>query len=135
MLDKLGQSSIFARMNSRQDPAEQPLERIFRALSERIRLRILFLLAEGEMCVGDIVRALMLPQAKVSQHLGYLSRAGLVQMRRSGLWRYYRLANDGSVGPRLLLPALLQSRSLVPEAAADGQRLLDLKTTGGCCPR
>jgi ArsR family transcriptional regulator len=51
---------------------------MFRAFSDRNRLRILHLLQDGEMCVGDIVNVLQVPQPRVSRHLAYLRRAGLV---------------------------------------------------------
>jgi ArsR family transcriptional regulator len=50
------------------------------------------LLLHGELCVCDIIDVLKLPQSKVSRHLGYLRRAGLVSDRKKGLWRYYSVA-------------------------------------------
>src|SRR4051812_8472809 len=64
----------------------------FRAFSDRTRLRILNLLRGGELCVCDLIDVLGVPQAKVSRHLAYLRRAGLVQVRKAGLWSYYTLA-------------------------------------------
>jgi ArsR family transcriptional regulator len=68
------------------------LERTFQALGDRTRLRILGLLATGEVCVCDIHESLDLPQPKVSRHLAYLRRAGLVEARKDGLWVHYKLA-------------------------------------------
>ena len=53
-------------------------DRMFRAFSDRTRLRILHLLQGGEMCVGDLVEVLRVPQPKASRHLAYLKKAGLV---------------------------------------------------------
>lgn len=64
---------------------------VFRAFSDRTRLRILHLLLDGELCVCDIMRVLDMSQPKISRHLAYLRRAGLVQARREGLWMHYRL--------------------------------------------
>ena len=58
----------------------------FRAFSDRTRLRILHLLQEGELCVGDIVAILKVPQPRASRHLAYLRKADLVVVRKSGLW-------------------------------------------------
>ena len=71
------------------------LERIedtYRALADSTRLRILALLADGEVCVCDIHDTLRLPQPTVSRHLAYLRRTGLVEARREGTWMHYRLA-------------------------------------------
>ena len=68
------------------------VDRMFRAFSDRTRLRILHLLLPGELCVCHIVDVLDLSQPKVSRHLAYLRRTGLVLARKEGLWNYYRLA-------------------------------------------
>ncbi len=68
------------------------LARIFKALSDETRLRILALLSNGELCVCDLMAALDLPQSTVSRHLAYLRNAGLIDDRRNGVWMFYRLA-------------------------------------------
>jgi ArsR family transcriptional regulator, arsenate/arsenite/antimonite-responsive transcriptional repressor len=75
------------------DPRLTALESLFRALSDRTRLRILGLLRAGEVCVCDIHDSLGIPQSRASRHLAYLRRTGLVIGRRSGLWVHYRLAH------------------------------------------
>src|SRR5438876_9703090 len=69
------------------------VERLFQALADSTRLRILGLLLTGEVCVCDIYESLRISQPKASRHLAYLRRAGLVQTRRKGLWIYYRLSD------------------------------------------
>lgn len=69
----------------------QKPDRLFRALSDETRLRILGLLLTGELCVCDIVDTLEVPQPTVSRHLAYLRKAGLVSVRKEGVWCYYRL--------------------------------------------
>ncbi len=76
-------------MKTKAPPA---VDLLFRAFADRTRLRILHMLAEGELCVCDIVGVLDVPQPKASRHLAYLRRAGLVEARKEGLWSYYRLA-------------------------------------------
>ncbi len=117
-------------MNSTSTPA---LDQCFRALSDRARLRLLFLLEGGECCVGDLVAALDLPQANVSRHLAYLQRAGLVASRPRGLWRFYRLAEEPSA--QAVLGALFTLRGQMPEAAADREGMAQLRDAGlACCP-
>jgi ArsR family transcriptional regulator len=83
------------------------LEQVFKALADGTRLRILALLADGEVCVCDIQAALGVPQPKTSRHLAYLRRMGLVVDRKEGLWVYYRLADPDDPVVRTLLSAVL----------------------------
>jgi ArsR family transcriptional regulator len=77
-------------------PAAEPrltdLDALFRGVADPTRIRILNLLAAGELCVCDIVEILGLPQPAVSRHLAYLRRAALVEVRREATFAYYRLA-------------------------------------------
>jgi ArsR family transcriptional regulator len=65
---------------------------LFKACADPVRLRLLNLLAAGEVCVCHLHEALELPQPTVSRHLAYLRRAGLVSGRKDGLWVHYRLS-------------------------------------------
>lgn len=62
------------------------------ALNEPLRLRLLRLLMERELCVCEMMRALKIPQYKVSRHLGILKKAGLVRDWREGTWIHYEIA-------------------------------------------
>jgi ArsR family transcriptional regulator len=73
-------------------PTVSDLDAIFRAFADPTRLRILNLLAAGELCVCDIVEILALPQPTVSRHLAYLRRAELVETTREWKFAHYRLA-------------------------------------------
>jgi ArsR family transcriptional regulator len=108
---------------------------LFRAFSDRTRLRILHLLREGELCVGDIVKVLQVPQPMASRHLAYLRRAGLVLTRRDGLWNFYRLAPTRTAFHRNLLACLRTCFRDVPELAIDSRRKAAIRKSGGCCPR
>ena len=88
-------------------PHLEALETLFRALSERTRLRILALLAQGEeVCVCDIHTSLGIPQPTASRHLAYLRKSGLVADRRKGLWVYYRLSEQADPVVRGVLGAV-----------------------------
>jgi len=65
--------------------------RLFHALSDETRLRILALLRDGERCVCDLSEALEAQQSRLSFHLRTLKEAGLVSDRRQGRWIYYGL--------------------------------------------
>ncbi|MEB3294864.1 MAG: metalloregulator ArsR/SmtB family transcription factor [Synechococcales bacterium] len=63
----------------------------FHALSDPIRLQVLALLQQGELCVCDLCAAIDVSQSKLSFHLKVLKEAQLVQIRQEGRWVYYRL--------------------------------------------
>ncbi|OPZ82805.1 MAG: HTH-type transcriptional repressor AseR [bacterium ADurb.Bin429] len=65
---------------------------IHQALSDPLRILIMRLLMERELCVCELVRALEEPQYKVSRHLAVLKNAGLVRDWREGTWMHYELA-------------------------------------------
>src|SRR5919199_3437573 len=67
------------------------MERFFRALADSTRLRLLNLMGDGEVCVCFFVEVLGVSQPKISRHLAYLRRAGVVAARREGKWMHYRL--------------------------------------------
>jgi ArsR family transcriptional regulator len=73
-------------------PAVADVEAVFRGFADHTRLRILNLLAAGELCVCDLVEILGLAQPTVSRHLAYLRRTGLVEVTREGKFAHYRLA-------------------------------------------
>jgi ArsR family transcriptional regulator len=108
---------------------------MFRAFSDPTRLRILHLILDRAMCVGDIVTVLRLPQPTVSRHLAYLRRAGLVRGRKEGLWVYYSLADPASPFHERLVGCLGTCFAEVPEIARDAKRAGKVKASGGCCPR
>ncbi|HMP07734.1 MAG TPA: metalloregulator ArsR/SmtB family transcription factor [Lacipirellulaceae bacterium] len=95
----------------------------FRAVADPTRLRILNLLLRGELCVCDIVDALGVLQPLASRHLGVLRRAGLVQSRKEGLWRHYRLAEPTSEFHRRLLDCLAHCQDAAPHLVRDGKKL------------
>lgn len=68
-----------------------PLDRLFRALADPTRLRLLNLMSEQEICVCYFTEVIGAPQPKISRHLAYLRRAGIVAARREGKWMHYRL--------------------------------------------
>ncbi len=96
---------------------------MFRAFSDRTRLRILHLLLPGELCVCHIVDALELPQPKVSRHLAYLRRTRLVLVRKDGAWMYYRLAPVQGAFHKKLIECLATCFEEVSELQEDAQRL------------
>jgi ArsR family transcriptional regulator len=107
---------------------------MFRAFSDRTRLRILYLLQGGECCVGNLVEILRIEQPSASRHLAYLRKARLVVVRKAGLWSYYSLAPATEPFHAKLLECLNCCFSEVPEIRADQARAGKVRQIGGCCP-
>lgn len=72
---------------------------IVKALADENRIRALMLLSHGELCLCQIIEMLGLAPSTVSKHMAILRQSGLVQVRKSGRWCYYRLAG-GSASKR-----------------------------------
>jgi ArsR family transcriptional regulator len=115
--------------------AKTQVNLMFRAFSDPTRLRILHLLLDGELCVGDIVQIMGAPQPTVSRHLAYLRRSGLVATRRNGLWNFYDLAPAKLPFHRDLLKCLKACFHAVPEIGQDSGKAKRVRRSGGCCPR
>jgi len=67
--------------------------KLFKALADETRLRIVKLLEVREMCVCEVMVALDLTQPTASHHLGLLENAGVVKDRKEGKWVFYSIAN------------------------------------------
>lgn len=112
----------------------QSLEQTFRALADRTRLRILCILRGGETCVGDLVQVLGVSQPVASRHLAYLRRAGLVRVRRVGLWAFYSIVIPSGDFENSLLHCIDAAREESPELQEDVGRAALRRQAGGCCP-
>lgn len=92
---------------------------LFAALADRTRLRLLNLMAGREVCVCYFVEILGQSQPKISRHLAYLRRAGVVKARREGKWMHYRIERPDDAGAAAILEATLASFLANREMAAD----------------
>jgi len=99
-----------------------PPARLLRALADETRLRILRLIGKQEVCVCYFVEALSESQPKVSRHLAYLRREGLVKTRREGKWMHYQLAELNDRRASKLLAEALDWMGEQPIAARDAAR-------------
>jgi len=109
------------------------LDTLFRAFADHTRLRILNMLRGGEVCVCDLVKVIDAPQPKISRHLAYLRRAGLVRARKDGLWSHYTLAPAAGGCHQKLLECLESCFQDIPELAADAKALQRVRQCKGCC--
>jgi ArsR family transcriptional regulator len=109
-------------------PKHYDLAMLFAALADRTRLRLLNLMNGREVCVCYFVGLLKQSQPKVSRHLAYLRRAGVVKARREGKWMHYRIERPADPGAAAILEAALASFVSDREMQAD-RALLDR----ACC--
>jgi ArsR family transcriptional regulator len=118
------------------------LEAVFKALADKTRLRILALLGNNEVCVCHIHDSLGLPQPTVSRHLAYLRRAGLVDVRRDGVWMHYQIARSLDPVVQRVVNAAVDAVSGVPTTNQDRRQferafgqlyVLETPSGGSCC--
>jgi len=110
------------------EPLDVSIE-LFKAFADPVRLRLLNLLAGGEVCVCHLHEALDLPQSTVSRHLAYLRKRGLVVGRKEGLWVHYRLAKPAGELHRTLIGCLGACSKEIDALEQDRQKL----NHGSCC--
>ena len=121
------------RMRNAQAARLGTLEQLFKAMADQTRLRILALLAGGEVCVCDIHETLGIPQPRASRHLAYLRRTGLVLDRKEGLWVYYRLADPDDPVLQTLLSAVVHCLGHVPGVARESRGEREQQPAFTCC--
>ena len=118
------------------------LEVVFKALADKTRLRILALLGNNEVCVCHIHDTLRLPQPTVSRHLAYLRRAGLVDVRRDGVWMHYQVARSLDPSIQGVLEAAVGALTHMATTTVDRKQfqrafgqlyVLNTPTGGSCC--
>lgn len=103
-------------------------EQFFLALADRTRLRLLYLMGDDEVCVCFFVAVLGESQPKISRHLAYLRRAGVVEARREGKWMHYRIVKPADRGAARVLEEVRAWLAADPEMQKDRVRLANI-----CC--
>lgn len=100
----------------------------FAALADPTRLRLLNLMNGKEVCVCYFVEILAQSQPKISRHLAYLRRAGIVAARRQGKWIHYSI-----VAPKHAGAARIFSETLSVLREAKPMQADVVKLTKACC--
>lgn len=95
------------------------MEKIFTALADKTRLRLLNLMRRDEVCVYFFTEILGESQPKISRHLAVLRRANLVSLRRDGKWIHYRLREPGNLYAAKVLRGALEWMSAQTEMRED----------------
>lgn len=96
------------------DTSIERAARIFHALSDETRLRILQELRDGEQCVCDLVDRLRIAQSRLSFHLKTLKEAGLITDRPAGRWIYYALETSALAEVEALLRGFKPTKTRLP---------------------
>jgi ArsR family transcriptional regulator, arsenate/arsenite/antimonite-responsive transcriptional repressor len=104
------------------------IEFLFKALADRTRLRLISLIGDSEVCVCFFVAILKISQPKISRHLAYLRRAGIVRARREGKWMHYSLAEPPDEHAARIFREVRSSLAAHPEFQRDREKLLQV-----CC--
>jgi ArsR family transcriptional regulator, arsenate/arsenite/antimonite-responsive transcriptional repressor len=99
------------------------MARLFAALADPTRLRLLNLMDGREVCVCYFVEILKQGQPKISRHLAYLRNAGIVSARRDGKWMHYSIERPSDAGAAAILDVALASFKTNKEMRADLARL------------
>lgn len=113
-------------------PDIAPISRLFKALGDETRLRIVALLSHGELCVCHVEEALKISQPNVSRHLSILRAAGVVKSRREGTWVHYRLAPQKSAECKRQMKALVESFAGGAVPRRDLERLVKVRGPKAC---
>lgn len=101
---------------------------LFRTLADPTRLRILRLIRESEVCVCYFVEALQISQPKISRHLAYLRRSGIVHARKDGKWVHYSIVYPPHPSAAAILHEALAWTAEMPETRRDRVRF-----AAACC--
>ncbi|MCU1350111.1 MAG: putative transcriptional regulator [Acidobacteria bacterium] len=104
-------------------PTSEALETLFQALADRTRLRLLNLMAEGEVCVCYFVEVLDELQPKISRHLAYLRDTGLVTARREAKWIHYSIKPPAHPAARAVFESVIDSMESDREMQRDREKL------------
>ncbi len=99
------------------------LAHLFAALADPTRLRLLNLMNGREVCVCYFVEILKQSQPKISRHLAYLRKAGIVNARRDGKWMHYSIERPANAAAASILDAVLASLGEDSKLQADLARL------------
>jgi ArsR family transcriptional regulator len=110
------------------------LQKVFKALADESRLRVLSLLMERESCVCEIMQATGYSQSKASRILTALHGAGFLSLRKEGLWSLYAIDREG-MPPYLatILEAVDRAVRENPRLAADREKLRNAARIGPGC--
>lgn len=120
-LDIFVKTYIIEEVNRPAKPYD--LAALFAAFADRTRLRLLNLMNGREVCVCYFVEILGQSQPKISRHLAYLRRAGIVAARREGKWMHYRIVAPNHPGAAQILNETLSALSEESAMQADLTRL------------
>lgn len=109
--------------NAKMSDSMRNLVPYFRALADSSRLRLLALMSGGPLCVDDMALALAVPQPRVSRHLAYLRKSGIVESTRQGRRIYYRIVPPSDPFTRKLMDGLQRQLAQKTSVQADRKRL------------
>ena len=108
--------------------------KVFKALSDGTRLRILNILLVRECCVCEVMQVLGISQPSASRHLSILHGARLLKARKEGIWMYYSVDHNGMPAyAQEIIKAVRLAAAEMPEAGLDRQKLVETVKQNTVC--
>jgi ArsR family transcriptional regulator len=108
--------------------------KVFKALSDETRLRVVNLLLMRECCVCEVMQALDISQSKASRALGALHDAGILSLRKDGLWSLYSIKSDSSYEYlSVLIESINRDIGKNQQLTLDRERLKQAERVGPSC--
>lgn len=104
----------------------------FKALSEEIRLRIISILLESNLCVCEIEACLKISQSNASRHLTVLKNYGILESYKKAQWTYYKISDEFIRGNKELWDYLKKNLKYLPNYEKDRLELLNCKKQNLC---
>jgi ArsR family transcriptional regulator len=120
--------SGYGKLSSMAKEKAFDIELFFRALADKTRLRLINLMRDDEVCVCFFVEVIRAPQPKISRHLAYLKKAGIVGARRDGKWMHYQITEPKDSNAARVFRELKEWLRENPEMQKDRERLVKV-----CC--
>lgn len=111
---------------------------VLKILSDEVRLKIVYLLSENELCVCELMEALEMNQSRISNHLRILRDTGIIKSKREGKWIFYYLSKDTMDKAiwdiiQSIVEKIDEERYLIREKNVI-EKLVPLRGTPGHCP-
>jgi ArsR family transcriptional regulator len=108
--------------------------KVFKALSDETRLRMINILAERECCVCEVMQTLEISQTRASRNLSMLYDVGFLKLKKEGLWSLYSIDWEGmDLNIKNILRATIKAFAGNKQMALDRERLKDAKRVGVGC--
>ncbi|MEX1377658.1 MAG: metalloregulator ArsR/SmtB family transcription factor [Eubacteriales bacterium] len=109
------------------------MEKIFKAIGDYSRVRIINLLISGRLCVTELSNVLQMSISAVSRHLSRLNLVGIIEDKHEAQWVYYEVSKEFAANNSLLLDYIQKVAETDSMLKDDAIRLQRYKSSEYCC--